>query len=84
MNKIGAVITIVVVVILAYLFLLVVMPIISGAALTANTTMDATSNMSLYPGTSPFLMSIPWIVFFVPGVIGMALIVIVLRAPSGG
>jgi len=82
MNKIGAVITITFVMILAYIFLLVVMPIISDAALTANTTMDATSNMSLYPGTSGFLMSTPWILFWIPGVIGIALIVIVLRSPG--
>ena len=82
MNKIGAVITVVVLIIGTYLFLLVVMPIISDLALTANTTMNATSNMSLYPGTSGFLMSTPWILFFLPGVIGIALIVIILRQPS--
>ena len=82
MNKIGAVITVVVLIIGTYLFLLVVMPIISDLALSANTTMNATSNMSLYPGTSGFLMSTPWILFFLPGVIGIALIVIILRQPS--
>jgi len=82
MNKIGAVITIVVVVSLCYLLLLVVMPIISNLALSANTTMNASSNMSLYPGTSGFLMSTPWILFFIPGCIGIALVVIILRMPS--
>ena len=82
MNKYGAVATVVFVMIIVYLFLLVIMPILTDFALTANTTMNATSNMSLYPGTSGFLMSIPWIVFFVPGVIGMALIVVILRMPS--
>ena len=82
MNKIGAVITISSVVILAYLFLLVIIPnIVAPMALSANTAMDASSNMSLYPGTSGFLMSTPWILFFVPGVIGIALIVIILRSP---
>lgn len=84
MNKFGAVITIVVLIVAVYLLLLVIMPILTSTALTANTTMNATSNMSLYPGTSGFLMSIPWIVFFVPGVIGIALIVVILRMPSGG
>ena len=82
MNKYGAVITVVFLIIIAYLFLLVIMPILTTTALTANTTMNATSNMSLYPGTSGFLMSIPWIVFFVPGVIGIAIIVVILRMPS--
>ena len=82
-NKIGAVITITFAVILAYLFLLVIIPnIVAPMALSANTTMNATSNMSLYPGTSGFLMSTPWILFFVPGTIGIALIVAILRMPS--
>ena len=81
MNKFGSVFAISALIIVVYLFLFVIMPIITGMALTANTTMNATSNMSMYPGTSGFLMSIPWIVFFVPGVIGIALIVVVLRMP---
>lgn len=82
MNKFGAVFAISALIIVVYLFLLVIMPIITDLALTANTTMNATSNMSLYPGTSGFLMSIPWIVFFVPGVIGIAIIVVILRTPT--
>lgn len=82
MNKFGAVVVVVFVIIIVYLILLVIMPILTSTALTANTTMNATSNMSLYPGTSGFLMSIPWIVFFVPGVIGIAIIVALLRTPS--
>jgi len=82
MNKIGAVIVITVMVIAAYLLLLIVVPnVIAPAALSANTAMDASSNMSLYPGTSGFLMSTPWILFFVPGVIGIAIIVVILRQP---
>ena len=81
-NKFGAVFMISVLIIVAYLFLLVIMPIMTDMALTANTTMNASSNMSLYPGTSGFLLSIPWIVFFVPGVIGIALIVVILRMPT--
>ncbi len=82
MNKYGAVIVVVFVIIVVYLILLVVMPILTSAALSANTTMNATSNMSLYPGTSDFLMSTPWILFFVPGTIGIAIIVVILRMPS--
>jgi len=82
-NKIGVVITITFVVILTYLLLLVVIPnIVAPMALSANTAMDASSNMSLYPGTSGFLMSTPWILFWIPGVIGLALVVAILRTPS--
>jgi len=82
MNKFGAVAAICVVVFLAYLIMLIVIPWLSDITLTVNTTLNATSNMSNYPGTSPFLLSIPWILWFVPGVIGIAAIVVILRVPS--
>ncbi len=64
----------------AYLLLLVVMPVISDLALSANTTMNSTSNMSQYPGTSGFLMSTPWIIIWIPGVLGLVAIIGVLRS----
>lgn len=82
MNKIGAVITVVVAISLLYLFLLVIIPaIVVPMATAANTTMNATSNMTLYPGTSGFLMASPWILWWAPGVIGIGLIVVILRLP---
>ena len=84
MNKIGAVITVVGIVFILYLILLVVVPWLSDITVSVNSTLDSTSNMSLYPGTSDFLLSTPWIMFFVPGAIGIALIIVILRMPSGG
>ena len=81
MNKFGAVAKVCVAVFLVYLIMLVVIPWLADITLTVNSTLNATSNMSNYPGTSEFLLSIPWILFFVPGVIGMAAIVIILRLP---
>ena len=78
-SKVGAVIVITAMVAGAYLLLLVVMPILNTFAAAANATMDATSNMSLYPGTSEALIASPWVLFWVPGVLGMAAIFIVLR-----
>lgn len=79
MSKIGQVVVVVAMVIAAYLFLLVAMPILVDFASTANATMVASSNMSNYPGTASFLISSPWILFFVPGTIGIAAIVIILK-----
>jgi len=82
MGKIGKITTIVAGVIILYLLLLVMMPVLSDATITANQTMDASNNMSLYPGTSGGILSAPWVLWFAPGVIGIALIVITLRSPS--
>ena len=79
MNKIASVAVVVVANIVLYLVLIATMPIISDAASTANTTMAATSNMSNYPGVGAGVLATPWLLFFVPGVIGIALIIIILK-----
>lgn len=81
MSKIGQVMIVVGAVIGLYLVLLIVMPILSDMASTANTTIAATSNITNYPGTTSFLLSTPWILFFAPGTIGMIAIIIILRQP---
>ena len=81
MSKIGHVMIVVGVVAVAYLLLLVVMPVLADFASTANTTMAASSNMSNYPGMQEATLSTPWIMFFVPGVIGMVVIVVILKQP---
>ena len=81
MNKIGAVAVVIGMMIGCYLLLLVAMPILTDFASTANTTITASSNLSNYPGTQGFLLSTPWILLFVPAVIGMIVIVVILKAP---
>ena len=79
MNKVVNVAWIVGIVIIVYLFMLVAMPVISSAVSSGNVTMAATSNMSNYPGTTETMLSIPWILWFVPGVGGIIAVVLVLR-----
>lgn len=79
MGKIGQVFIVMFVVGMAYLLLMVVRPVLTETASTANTTMHATSNMSLYPGTAETVIAMPWILWFVPAVIGIAVIVMILK-----
>jgi len=79
MNKIGQVIAVVVLVIAAYLLLIVVMPVLSDITTSTNTTMQASSNMSNYPGTAEAVVAAPWALFFVPAVIGMAAVILILK-----
>ena len=81
MGKLGLVAIIAIVVTVTYLLLLLVMPVLTGVVSTTNTTMHASSNMSNYPGTAEAVLSAPWILWFAPGVIGIALIVIILKSP---
>jgi hypothetical protein len=79
MGKIGGVAVILVLVVCTYLMMLVVMPFVSEVVSTANTTMAASSNMSNYPGTGEAVLSTPWALWFLPGVIGTAAVVIILK-----
>ena len=79
MQKCGKILVTIGFVIVAYLLLLVVVPFVADISVTANQTLDASSNMSLYPGTSGFLLATPWILFFVPGSIGIIAVIIILR-----
>lgn len=79
MNKIGSVILIVVVVVLVYLGMIVFMPVVSDLAATANATAAASTNMTNYPGANEFVMSTPWILWFVPATFGAGAIITVLK-----
>jgi len=79
MNKMGHVAVVVGLIVVVYLLLLVVMPVITGLASTANTTMAASSNLSNYPGAAEGVLVAPWILWFVPAVIGMIFIVVILK-----
>lgn len=80
MNKFKAIAIIVIAVLLCYGVLAVFINFVADTTVSTNQALDAASNMALYPGTSGFLLSVPWILWFVPGVIGIVLIVVVLRS----
>jgi len=78
-SKYGGVLAIVAGVIVVYILLLIFMPVIVDTAGIATTTMNSTSNMSLYPGTIPAVTAAPWALWFAPGVIGIVSVIFVLR-----
>ncbi len=79
MNKYKTVILTLVFVSIAYLLMIVFVPILGDFAGSANATMAASSNMANYPGTSGFLLATPWIMWFVPGAIALIVIIITLK-----
>ena len=66
----------------AYLFIIIVVPWLADITVTANTTIAASSNMSNYPGLSGAILGTPLFLFFVPGVIGIILVILVLKEPT--
>jgi hypothetical protein len=81
MSKIAKVVVVIGLIIIVYLLMLVIMPVVVDIVETANTTINATSNLTQYPGASEGLVSVPWILWFVPGGIGLAAIIYILKQP---
>ena len=81
MSKIGQIIVVVSIVAALYLLMLVVMPVIVDLSLAANATINASVNASYFPGSTDMLIATPWILWFVPFVIGGIVVVIILKSP---
>lgn len=79
MRKLGLILATIGIVVIAYLFLLVIMPIISDFASTANTSIAASHNVSNFPGSTTGLLAIPWVLWFAPAVGGTIAVVVILR-----
>jgi len=79
MHKIGMLLTTIVIIIILNLILVIMVPFLADITVTVNTTLNASSNMSLYPGTSGFLLATPWIMYFIPNVIGVIVVIMILR-----
>lgn len=79
MSKMGTLAWIIGIVIFVNLTLLIFIPFLADITVSTNLTLNATSNMSLYPGTSGFLLATPWILYFIPNVAGIIAVIVVLR-----
>ena len=79
MGKLGTLAWIIGLVIIVNLLLLITVPFLADIAVSTNATLNASTNMSLYPGTSGFLLATPWILYFIPNVAGIIAVIVVLR-----
>ena len=64
-----------------YLFMMVIMPVMTDLASTANTTMGVSSNVSNYPGAQEGVLAAPYFLWFVPGGLGMVSVIFILLKP---
>lgn len=65
--------------ILAYIILGAVMPAFQSVTAEASTNLQATSNMSNYPGALQVIDSSPVYVWFIPGAVAVIATVVMLR-----
>lgn len=79
MKKIGILATIWILMSLTYIILAIIQPTIQELSDNTATELQATSNMSNYPGTLEAVNSFPLIAWFIPGVVGVAATVWILK-----
>ena len=81
MHKVGAVAVVCGIVFAVYLIMLITMPTIVDVTLIANSTINASvANVTgKMPGATEGLIMAPWILWFVPAVIGMIAVVVILK-----
>jgi type II secretory pathway component PulF len=79
MNKIWGITLIFVVVVAVYIMMAVMMPAINDISTAAADSLDATSNMSNYPGTEEVVRSSGWWLWAVPGVVGIIATAVMLK-----
>ena len=80
MNKIGQVALVVFIMGIVYLIMLAVMIVVSDMSIAANATIAASGvDVEAMPGSTSFLLAAPWILWFMPAVVGMAVIIFILK-----
>lgn len=62
-----------------YAIMAVAIKFLADTSVSVNADLAASSNMAQYPGTSDFLLSSPWVLYFIPAVLGIIWIIIILR-----
>ena len=82
MSKTNEIATIIIGVIMVYIPLAIFIEFVANQSVTTNATLAAAHNMAQYPGTSGFLLSTPWLLYFFPAIIGIILIIVALKRRS--
>lgn len=79
MNKLKSVILLILATAGCYVVLALFINFLAERTVATNTALAAAHNMSQYPGTSGFLLYVPWLMYFVPGVIAIIWLVVILK-----
>lgn len=81
MKKIKSVAFICIGVAVCYLFLTAFMPVITGVVETSSANISANPNLDQYVGAKEGLDIMPWVLYLLPGAIGIIALVVVLKRP---
>jgi len=65
--------------ILGYSVLALFIGFLADRVVATNQTLDASTNMTQYPGASSFLLAIPWLMYFMPGILFIVVVIQILK-----
>ena len=78
MGKFGVIALVIVGVAMCYLMMLFYMPVINLLVESANATFTAGVEARM-PGSQSGLVAMPWILWWLPGTLGMVIVVVILK-----
>ena len=79
MGKAKAIVWVIIGVGMLYALLAIFINFLAGVIVSVNQDLDVAHNMSLYEGTSDFLLATPWILYIAPAIIGIIVIIVILK-----
>lgn len=83
MGKFKAIVWVMIGVGMVYVMLAIYINFLADITVSVNQALDVAHNMTQYEGTSSFLLSVPWILYAAPSVLGIILIVTILKRKEG-
>ena len=83
MSKFKSIALLIVGILMLYGVLAIFISFLADTTVSVNQSLNASTNMTAYPGTSGFLLSTPWVLYFVPAVIGIVWLVVILKKREG-
>ncbi len=85
MSKPRQIIYIIIAITILYVFLSVFVVFLADTTVSVNNQLAVAHNgMVAYPGSSDFILAVPWIMYIAPAVVGIIAVVVVLKEPPGG
>lgn len=82
MNKAKAITFIISGVVIAYIFLLAMWEVLTGVVADSSAIIGANPNLDQYIGAKEGLDVMPWVLFFLPAVIGIIAVIVVMKSPE--
>jgi len=65
-----------------YAMLAIFIKFLADTTVSVNQALDVATNLTRYDGLSGFILSVPWLLYFAPAIIGIVWLIVILKRQS--